>query len=325
MKTTLTLNQHIYLDQKNHPQGTGIFSEILSEIALVGKIISREVNKAGIAEIYGLTGDVNTSGDEVQKLDQFAQNTFVNILGYSGNLCAMASEEEEGLIPISAGKDLGKYVLIFDPLDGSSNIDANVSIGSIFSLYKRVTEAGPGTLADLLQPGYKQAAAGYIVYGASTMFVYTAGLGVYGFTLDPSIGEFVLTHKNIKLPAVNKNYSVNERDYYSWPEGVKTYIEDLKKEGKVAARYIGSLVADIHRTLLYGGIFMSPATNKKPEGKLRLLYEGNAMAMLMTQAGGAASNGQKNILEIEPTELHQRTPLYIGNQNEVKKIKQLLQ
>ena len=214
--------------------------------------------------------------------------------------------------------------MLFDPLDGSSNIDANVSVGSIFSIYKRISIKGPGTTEDLMQPGIKQVAAGYVIYGSSTMFVYTTGHGVNGFTLDPSLGEFLLTHPNIKLPDKVKNFSINERDYYSWPAGVKQYIDDIKKAGKVSGRYIGSLVADIHRNLLYGGIFIYPATVKSPQGKLRLLYEANPMAMIMEQAGGQASAGQGRILEIEPTELHQRTPLYIGNKQEVEKIENLL-
>jgi len=323
-KESLTITQHIWQQQHNFPQSRGAFSELLYEIALVGKIMSREVNKAGIAEAYGLMGDVNIQGEEVQKLDVFAQNTFVNILGHCGHLCAMASEEEEGIVELSKEKECGQYVMLFDPLDGSSNIDANVSVGSIFSIYKRISIKGPGTTEDLMQPGIKQVAAGYVIYGSSTMFVYTTGHGVNGFTLDPSLGEFLLTHPNIKLPDKVKNFSINERDYYSWPAGVKQYIDDIKKAGKVSGRYIGSLVADIHRNLLYGGIFIYPATVKSPQGKLRLLYEANPMAMIMEQAGGQASAGQGRILEIEPTELHQRTPLYIGNKQEVEKIENLL-
>lgn len=320
----LTLIQHIWQEQKNYPDSRGVFSELLQEIALAGKIISREVNKAGIAEIYGFTGNINTCGDQIQKLDQFAQNTFVNVLGHSGHLCAMASEEEEGVISLGQEKPLGDYVLLFDPLDGSSNIDANVSIGSIFSLYKRISEKGAGTLPDLLQVGAKQSAAGYLVYGASTMFVYTIGQGVYGFTLDPSIGEFMLTHEKITLPDKPKVFSANERDWHSWPEGIKNYLSVIKQEAKLSGRNIGSLVADIHRNLLYGGIFLYPSTAKNPAGKLRLVYEANPMAFIIEQAGGAASNGQENILNIAPTELHQRTPLYIGNKEEVQKICRLL-
>jgi len=324
MNKTLTLNQHIYLDQKNYPQGTGVFSELLSEIALVGKIISREVNKAGIAEIYGFTGDINVQGEKVQKIDEWAQKTFENILGHTGHLCAMASEEKENLIKIADNKELGNYVMSFDPIDGCSNIDVNVNIGSIFSIHKRISKEGHGQLKDLLQPGYKQVAAGYIVYGSSTMLVYTTGFGVYGFTLDPSIGEFFLTHDKITLPSRCKNYSTNETYYHEWSAGIKKYIDDIKKEGQSSARYIGSLIADFHRNLLDGGIFLYPGTQKRPSGKLRLLYEASPLAFIVEQAGGYASNGEKNILEIEPTELHQRTPLYIGNKEEVEKIEQLL-
>lgn len=319
-----TLTQHIWQEQKNYPDSKGVFSELLYEVALVCKIISREVNKAGIAEVYGLTGEVNIQGEEIQKLDEFAQQTFENILGHCGHLCVMASEEQEDIIQISSDKPLGNYVMLFDPLDGSSNIDANVSVGSIFSIYKRVSKKGQGTKEDLMQQGSKQVAAGYVIYGSSTMFVYTTGQGVFGFTLDPSIGEFLLTHEKITLPDKNKVYSTNERDYHSWPEGIRKYIDEIKEEGKVSARYIGSLVADIHRNLLYGGIFLYPSTEKNPNGKLRLLYETNTMAFLMEQAGGKASNGQQNILEIEPSELHQRTPLYIGNKEEVRKIEDFL-
>ena len=324
MKQGTTLIQHIWKEQKQYPDSRGVFSELLYEIALASKIISREVNKAGIAEVYGLTGDVNVQGEEVAKLDVFSQTTFENVLGHSGHLCVMASEEQEGIIPLTPGKSLGEYTMLFDPLDGSSNIDANVSVGSIFSIYKRISEKGPGNLKDLMQTGSKQVAAGYIIYGSSTMFVYTTGQGVYGFTLDPTLGEFLLTHEKITLPDKVKCYSTNERDYLSWPEGIRKYIDEIKKEGKVSARYIGSLVADIHRNLLYGGIFLYPSTEKNPNGKLRLLYEANTMAFLMEQAGGKASNGEKSILEIEPTELHQRTPLYIGNKEEVEKIEKLL-
>ena len=320
MKQGITLIQHIWQAQKNYPNSRGILSELLYEIALAGKIISREVNKAGIAEAYGFTGDTNLSGDQVQKLDQFAQHTFENILGHSGHLCAMASEEQPEIIKLSEGKDLGDYVLTFDPLDGSSNIDANVSIGSIFSIYQRLSKEGPGELNDVLQPGARQVASGYLIYGSSTMFVYTTGQGVHGFTLDPSIGEFLLTNPDIKVPEKNKVFSINERDYYSWPEGVRKYVEELKKEGKVSARYIGSLVADFHRNLLYGGIFIYPSTAKDPNGKLRLVYEANPMAFIIEQAGGAATNGKEPILQIQPNELHQKTPLIIGNASEVEKV-----
>ncbi len=324
MKHGTTLIQHIWDEQKQHSDSRGVLSELLYEIALAGKIIAREVNKAGIAEVYGLTGDVNVQGEEVAKLDDFSQQTFENVLGHSGHLCVMASEEQEDIIPISQDKDLGEYVLIFDPLDGSSNIDANVSVGTIFSIYKRLTAKGPGELKDIMQKGTEQMAAGYIIYGSSTMFVYTTGNGVHGFTLDPTLGEFLLTHEKIILPDKIKCYSTNERDYLSWPDGIRKYIDEIKKEGKISARYIGSLVADIHRNLLYGGIFLYPSTAKNPNGKLRLLYEANTMAYLMEQAGGKASDGKQSILKIEPTELHQRTPLYIGNKSEVGKIEKLL-
>ena len=320
----LTLIQHIWQEQKNYPDARGVFSELLYEIALAGKIISREVNKAGIAEIYGFTGDINVQGEEVQKLDEFAQRTFENVLGHSGHLCAMASEERENVVPISSDKSLGDYIMAFDPLDGASNINVNINIGSIFSIYKKISKGKNGCLEDFLQPGKKQVAAGYIIYGSSTMFVYTTGNGVYGFTLDPSIGEFMLTHEKITLPTKCKNFSVNETYYYQWPQGIRTYIDEIKKAGSASARHVGSLVADFHRNLLEGGIFLYAPTAKNPGGKLRLVYEANPMTMIIEQAGGIASNGSQNILDIKPAELHQRTPLYIGNKEEVKKIEKLL-
>lgn len=320
----LTLIQHIWQEQKNYPDARGVFSELLYEIALAGKIISREVNKAGVAEIYGFTGDINIQGEEVQKLDEFAQRTFENVLGHSGHLCAMASEERENVVPISSEKSLGDYIMAFDPLDGASNINVNINIGSIFSIYKKISKSKNGCLEDFLQAGKNQAAAGYVIYGSSTMFVYTTGNGVYGFTLDPSIGEFMLTHEKITLPGKCKNFSVNETYYHQWPQGIRTYVDEVKKASQASARHVGSLVADFHRNLLEGGIFLYAPTAKNPGGKLRLVYEANPMTFIMEQAGGQASNGSQNILDIKPTELHQRTPLYIGNKEEVKKIEKLL-
>lgn len=320
----LTLIQHIWREQKNYPDSRGVFSELLYEIALTGKIISREVNKAGMAEIYGFTGDINVQGEKVQKLDEFSQRTFENVLGHSGHLCAMASEEREKVVPISSEKSLGDYVMAFDPLDGASNINVNINIGSIFSIYKKISKGKDGCLEDFLQEGKKQLAAGYLIYGSSTMFVYTTGSGVYGFTLDPSIGEFMLTHEKITLPEKCKNFSVNETYYHQWPQGIRTYVDEIKKAAQASARHVGSLVADFHRNLLEGGIFLYAPTTKNPGGKLRLVYEANPMAMIVEQAGGTASTGKENILDIKPIELHQRTPLYIGNKEEVKKIEKLL-
>lgn len=325
MKETLTLTQYIWQEQAKYPENRGVFSELLYEISLVGKIISREVNKAGIAEMYGLTGDINVQGEEVKKMDVFAQQTFENVLGRSGHLCAMASEEEEDIIPIKNSKELGNYVLVFDPIDGASNTDVNVSIGSIFAIYKRVSESGPGKMEDFLQSGRQQVAAGYLIYGSSTMFVYTTGNGVHGFTLDPELGEFLLTHENIKIPDSCQNFSTNESYYYQWPEGIRRYIDKIKKDGQPRARHIGSLIADIHRNLLEGGIHLYSSTKKHVHGKLRLMYENNPFAFLVEQAGGRASDGQQDILDIQPSELHQRTQLYIGNKKEVDQIEKLLQ
>lgn len=316
-----TLYQHLLFEQRKNYQliDSDLFGLIL-ELALIGKIISRETNKAGIAEILGFTGDINTHGDHVQKLDVFANNVFFNILSKTGRLAVMASEENEELIEIPADQPSGKYILAFDPLDGSSNIDVNVSVGSIFSIRRKISD---DNWENLLQPGTSQVGAGYIIYGSSTMFVYTLGNGVHGFTLDPEIGEFLLSHEQIKLSDRVKNYSCNGRDFHTWDNNLQRYIEDIRQNG-VSARYIGSLVADFHRNLLQGGIFMYPGNVKHPDGKLRLLYECAPMALIIEQAGGAASNGSKRILEIKPRDLHERTPLFIGNKSEVDRIEKEL-
>jgi fructose-1,6-bisphosphatase I len=274
-------------------------------------------------------GHENIHGDEVKKLDVFAHEAIYKSMDHGGHLCVMASEENEDVLNIPEHYPTGKYVLIYDPLDGSSNIDANVTIGTIFSLFRRVTPSGPGSLEDCLQPGYKQVAAGYVMYGSSTMIVYSTGDGVHGFTLDPSIGEFLLSHENMRIPKRGKIYSVNEGNYHRWSEGMKNYIHYLQEEDNASnrpysARYVGSLVGDIQRTLLYGGIFMYPADSKNPNGKLRLMYEGNPMAFLMEQAGGRATNGFKRILDIQPGRLHERTPLFIGSEEDVVIAEQFL-
>lgn len=326
----MTLARHIVEEERKFPQATGELSNLLHDLSLAAKVISLEVNKAGLVDILGFTGDNNVHGEQVKKLDIFAHDMMVRAMDHGGHLCAMASEEEEGIIHIPDEFKIGKYVLLFDPLDGSSNIDANISIGTIFSIYKRVTQDGkPGTLDDLLQPGMKQVAAGYVVYGSSTMLVYTAGNGVHGFTLDPSFGEFILSHSNIQTPKKSKIYSINEGNYLYWHKGLKKYIKYLQDEDKesqrpYSARYIGSMVADIHRNLLYGGIFMYPADSRNPNGKLRLMYECNPMAFLVEQAGGRASNGKQRILEIQPDDLHQRCPIYIGSEEDVKMVEKFM-
>ena len=323
----MTLNRHIIEQERQHPHATGAFTALLTDIALAAKIISYHVNKAGLVDILGVAGGINIHGESQQKLDVFANEMMVRSLAYGGQLCAMASEESDGIIPIPERYPVGKYVCCFDPLDGSSNIEANVSIGTIFSIFRRVTPDGkPGTEEDLLQPGHKQVCAGYVIYGSSTMLVYTTGNGVYGFTLDPSYGEFVLSHESIKIPKKGKIYSVNESYFDYWDEGMKNYVRWAKKavpeDGRpLNSRYIGSLVSDFHRNLLYGGIFLYPGDNKSPSrkhGKLRLLYEANPLAFIVEQAGGSASNGFQRILDIQPTELHQRTPLIIGSEEDVK-------
>ena len=326
----ITIERHIIDGERQHPGATGNFSAVLRDLTLAIKVIWREVSKAGLVNILGVVGKENIHGDVVKKLDVFADEAIYKAMDHGGHLCVMASEENEDVLHIPDDYPKGKYVLLFDPLDGSSNIDANVSIGTIFSIYRRVSNSGKGTLADCTQPGYKQIAAGYVVYGSSTMMVYTTGDGVHGFTLDPSIGEFLLSHENIRVPKRGKIYSVNEGNYRYWDEGVKKYIKYLQEEDKAtsrpySARYIGSMVADLHRTLLYGGIFLYPGDTRYPNGKLRLMYEANPLAFIMEQAGGAASNGDQRILDVVPLTLHQKTPLFIGSEEDVALCKEFLQ
>lgn len=319
----VTLERHIIEGERAHPGATGNFSNILRDLSLAIKIIWREVSKAGLVNILGAAGTQNIHGDQVKKLDMFADDVIYKAMDHTGHLCVMGSEEHEEILKIPAQYPKGKYVLLFDPLDGSSNIDANVSIGTIFSVYRRVTQSGDGTLEDCVQPGYKQIAAGYVVYGSSTMLVYTTGDGVHGFTLDPSIGEFLLSHENINMPKRGKIYSVNEGNYKWWDQGVKKYIKYLQEEDKLtnrpySGRYIGSMIADVHRTLLYGGIFLYPGDSRNPNGKLRLMYEGNPIAFIVEQAGGRAIDGSKRILDVVPTSLHQKTPVFVGSEEDVQ-------
>lgn len=325
-----TLARHIYEEERKYPEATGELSDLLHDLSLAAKVISLEVNKAGLVDILGFTGSSNVHGEEVKKLDVYAHDMLIKAMDHGGHLCVMASEEDEDIIHIPPEFYIGKYVLLFDPLDGSSNIDANVSIGTIFSIYRRISPGnGPGTLEDCLQPGFKQVAAGYIIYGSSTIFVYTAGNGVHGFTLDPSFGEFILSHPNIRTPKKGKIYSINEGNYLYWHPGLKKYIKWLQEEDKstgrpYSSRYIGSMVADIHRNLLYGGIFMYPADIRNPNGKLRLMYECNPMAFIVEQAGGRASDGKRRILEIQPEKLHQRVPIFIGSEEDVLMVEKFL-
>jgi fructose-1,6-bisphosphatase I len=299
-------------------------------VALVAKIIARETTRAGLVEILGLAGKVNVQDEQQMKLDVFANEAMVRMTGYTGRLAVMASEEEENIIPIPAGYETGKYVIVFDPLDGSSNIDVNVSIGTIFAIYRRTSSEGPGVLEDCLQKGDQIAAAGYVIYGSSTMLVYTTGNGVHGFTLERSLGEFLLSHPDIRVPKEPKYYSMNQAYEQYWSTGMKRFtrwLQGMDEEEPctpLSSRYIGSLVADFHRNLLKGGIFCYPADTKKPEGKLRLVYEAIPLAFVARQAGGYASDGSRDILDIEPQQLHQRVPLFIGNKELVKKAEEYI-
>ena len=318
-RSVVTLERHIVEEERTRPEATGAFSNILYSLTLAAKIISREVNKAGIVDVLGGTGDTNVQGESVQKLDLYAEDVIYRALDHTGALCCMVSEESEGIIPIPDQFPKGQYVLIFDPLDGSSNIDVNVSIGTIFSIHQKITDDEDGTLEDCLQAGCRQVGAGYVLYGSSTMLVYTSGRGVHGFTLDPSIGEFLLSHPSLVMPdPPSRTYSINEAYYPRWSRGQQRLMQRLKgldgdSPVSYSSRYIGSLVADFHRTLLKGGIFMYPADSKNPHGKLRLLYEAAPMAMICERAGGRASDGQTPILTLTPEDIHQRTPLYIGS------------
>jgi len=321
----ITFDEYVILRQKDFPSAQGDLSKLLRDIALASKVINREVNKAGLVDILGMTGVRNVQGEEVQKLDEYANEQMIKYLKAGGQCCAMGSEEEEDFIIVTDehAQD-SQYVVLFDPLDGSSNIDVNASIGTIFSIYKRVSTGTP-TIQDILQAGKHQVAAGYVIYGSSTMMVYTTGNGVNGFTLDPTIGEFCLSHPDIKTAANGKIYSINEGETNNWPQYVRDYVsyckENVKDENRpYSHRYIGSMVADLHRNLIKGGIFIYPPTTKSPKGKLRLLYECNPMAFLVEQAGGKATDGLNRIMDIIPTELHQRVPVYIGSKNMVEKL-----
>ncbi|MCS6974505.1 MAG: class 1 fructose-bisphosphatase [Cyclobacteriaceae bacterium] len=310
------LDRFIKSRQDEFPYASGELSQLLRDIALASKVVNREVNKAGLIDIMGAMGSVNTTGEHQQKLDVLANIRFSRALMKGGEACALISEESESYIDLN---NSGKYVIAIDPLDGSSNIDVNVSIGTIFSIYRRKSKTGtPIQPEDILQKGTEQVAAGYILYGSSTMLVYTTGHGVNGFTYDPTLGEYFLSHPDMKIPEDGKIYSINEGSYNSFPEPVKQYVQYCK-EKNYSGRYIGSLVADFHRNLLKGGIYIYPATAKDPNGKLRLMYECNALAFVVEQAGGKASDGQKRILDIVPESLHQRTPFFVGSKKMVEK------
>ena len=320
----ISFTEHIAEQQlRLSPAARGDLSSLLMHIMFVGKIISRETGKAALVDILGLTGRTNVQGEKVQKLDEYADDVMIRNLRYTGHLCVMASEEHEDIIRIPERYAIGNYTLAFDPLDGSSNIDANVSIGTIFSVHRRVSSGPTGTHQDVLQRGKNQVCAGYIIYGPSTILVYTTGHGVHGFTLDPSVGEFLLSHPDIRIPKVGQCYSVNEGNYGRWDEPTREIVDRLKDDdnprGKpYSGRYIGSLVADFHRNLLYGGIFLYPADSTNLSGKLRLLPECSPLAFVVEHAGGAASTGSQRILDIEPKRLHHRVPLIIGSKRDVE-------
>jgi fructose-1,6-bisphosphatase I len=320
MPTGITLTKFVLEEQRKHPEASGNFTDLLADLARAAKLMSREVNKAGLINILGATGYSNVQGEEVQKLDEYTNLVILSAMEHGGHLAAMASEEMEEIYEVPDEYPRGDYLMTFDPLDGSSNIDVNISIGTIFSILRKKDGGTATTAADFFQPGSAQVCAGYFLYGSSTMLVYTTGNGVHGFTLDQSIGTFLLSHENIKTPARGSIYSINEGNDRHWYPGTARYIDMLKKRGsekKVTARYIGSLVADFHRNLMKGGVFLYPRDKKAEKGKLRLLYEANPLAFIAEQAGGAATTGETRILDIVPDELHQRVPLIIGSRDDV--------
>jgi len=330
MKIAKTLGQFIIEKQADFPYAKGELSRLLRDIGIAAKIVNREVNKAGLADILGENGTTNIQGEGQKKLDVYANEQFISALKHGGECCIVASEESDEYIPIdSAVSADAKYIVAIDPLDGSSNINVNVAVGTIFSIYRRKSTKGKATIDDVLQRGTEQVAAGYVIYGSSTMLVYTTGKGVNGFTLDPSIGEFCLSHPEMKIPTDGVIYSINEGYYVHFPDGVKKYIkycqvEDAKTNRPYTSRYIGSMVADLHRNLIKGGIFIYPVTAGAPNGKLRLVYECNPMAFIIEQAGGRATNGYDRILDLEVNELHQRSAIFIGSENMVKKAEEMM-
>ncbi len=317
MELGTTLTRFLVEQQRKYKGATGDFTGLIADIATAAKVISREVNQAGLIDILGYQGVENVQGESVQKLDRFANELFIKVLSHTGHLIGIVSEEMEDILQIPKSAPKGKYVFLMDPLDGSSNIDVNISIGSIFSIYRRISEGDRATDEDFLQPGRNQVCAGYVIYGSSTMLVYTTGHGVHGFTLDPGIGEFLLSHEGIKIPSRGKIYSINEAYDALWDDAVCRYVSQAKQEKKTA-RYVGSLVADFHRNLMKGGIFLYPKDKSHLEGKLRLLYEAAPLAYIVEQADGAASTGTTRLLDVVPEKLHQRTPLIIGSLEDVR-------
>ena len=326
--TIVTIERHILEQQKRFPHATGIFTSLMYDVALAAKLIARETTRAGLADVLGQAGDVNVQGEQQQKLDVYAHNTIVRMVDHTGRVCVMGSEEDPDPIHIPAPYECGPYVLIFDPLDGSSNIDVNVSVGSIFSILRcpgNENVSGPTPVEAFMQPGVKQVCAGYALYGPSTMLVLTTGRGVNGFTLDPNVGEFVLTHESMSIPADTKEFAINMSNYRFWEQPVRRYVDECLagKEGPRGKdfnmRWVASMVAEVHRILTRGGVFMYPMDEKLRDkgGKLRLMYEANPMALIVEQAGGAATNGRERILDLQPTSIHQRVPVVLGSKNEV--------
>jgi fructose-1,6-bisphosphatase I len=325
----VTLTRHILEQQAAHPGAKGDFSLLMAQIGLVGKMVASALRRAGLVNILGLSGETNVQGEAVKKLDCLANETFIKVFQTSGLVCALASEEEEKSLVMPEAWPQSKYMLLFDPLDGSSNTDVNMPLGAIFSVLRHHDPQQPPKEADLVRRGREQVAAGYLLYGSSTMLVYTTGQGVHGFTLDPQIGEYVLSHGSIKMPSRGSIYAVNEGNYHKWPAGMRRYIDQLKVKDKAkgrpyTGRYSGCLVADVHRVLLSGGIYLYPAEVERPEGKLRLMYEANPLAMVVEQAGGLASTGTGRILDLEPSTLHQRVPLSIGSREDVLEVEAAL-
>jgi fructose-1,6-bisphosphatase I len=330
IKKNQTLGEFIIENQAEFAYSSGELSRLINSIRLAAKVVNHEVNKAGLVDITGAAGETNVQGEDQQKLDVYANEKFIQTLTNREIVCGIASEENDDFITIAGSNNdhKNKYVVLMDPLDGSSNIDVNVSVGTIFSIYRRVSPVGtPVQLEDFLQPGNKQVAAGYVVYGTSTMLVYTTGHGVNGFTLNPALGSWYLSHPNMKFPEKGCIYSVNEGNYVHFPKGVKNYIkycQEEKEDRPYTSRYIGALVSDFHRNMIKGGIYFYPTTSSAPNGKLRLLYECNPMAFIAEQAGGKASNGFDRVLDIDPTELHQRVPFFCGNREMVEKAEEFM-
>jgi len=326
----LTLSRFVTEKQAASQGVTGEFAGLLAQIGLVGKLIAQDLRRAGLSGILGTTGEINVQGEAVKKLDEIANETFVKLFHHSGLVCALVSEEMEKPVLLPENWPQAKYMLLFDPLDGSSNTDCNMPLGAIFSVVKSERKDRMPTEDELARKGTEQVAAGYLLYGSSTMLVYTVGQGVHGFTLDPGTGEYLLSHEQIRIPARGKVYGVNEGNYHKWTPGTKKYVDDLKTQDKssgrpYSVRYSGCLVADVHRILLGGGIYLYPGELDKPEGKLRLLYEANPLAMVVEQAGGGASTGTMRILDVEAKQLHQRVPLIIGSADDVRDAEDFIQ